>query len=103
MIEMTAEARRIFRRALGVGVFGRVVFIDDEPEQLGGLARLRLVPRLKLLARQLDQLGYELIECLDAEGSPVGLGQRSPSPWLHYVARPVTHPETGPHLQGDTG
>ena len=54
-------------------------------------------------ARQLDQLGYELIECLDAEGSPVGLGQRSPSPWLHYVARPVTHPETGPHLQGDTG
>jgi SAM-dependent methyltransferase len=39
--------------------------------------------------RQLAQLGYELVECLDADGSPVGQGQGSPSPWLHYVARPA--------------
>ena len=40
-------------------------------------------------ARQLAELGYALIECLDADGHPVPAGERSASPWLHYVARPA--------------
>lgn len=38
-------------------------------------------------ARQLDEAGYELVECLDADGRPVGPGEPHPDPWLHYVAR----------------
>jgi SAM-dependent methyltransferase len=38
-------------------------------------------------ARQLDESGYELVECLDADGRPVGPGEPHPDPWLHYVAR----------------
>jgi len=38
--------------------------------------------------RQLAEAGFELIECLDAEGRPVGAGDSGASPWLHYVARP---------------
>ena len=38
-------------------------------------------------ARQLRETGYELLECLDADGRPVGVGERHPDPWLHYVAR----------------
>ena len=38
-------------------------------------------------ARQLRETGYELLECLDADGRPVGAGGRHPDPWLHYVAR----------------
>ena len=38
-------------------------------------------------ARQLRETGYELLECLDADGRPVGPGQPHPDPWLHYVAR----------------
>ncbi len=40
-------------------------------------------------ARQLAELGYALIECLDADGHPVPAGERSSSPWLHYIARPA--------------
>jgi hypothetical protein len=40
-------------------------------------------------AAQLQRLGYELLECLDAEGRVVPAGARAAgSPWLHYVARP---------------
>jgi SAM-dependent methyltransferase len=38
-------------------------------------------------ARQLRETGYELLECLDADGRPVGPGEPHPDPWLHYVAR----------------
>jgi SAM-dependent methyltransferase len=38
-------------------------------------------------ARQLQETGYELLECLDADGQPVGAGEPNPDPWLHYVAR----------------
>jgi SAM-dependent methyltransferase len=37
--------------------------------------------------RQLHETGYELIECLDADGRTVGPGEPNPDPWLHYVAR----------------
>jgi SAM-dependent methyltransferase len=37
--------------------------------------------------RQLRETGYELVECLDADGCPVGPGKPHPDPWLHYVAR----------------
>lgn len=43
-------------------------------------------------ARQLAELGYELLECLDVEGDPVDSGARSSAPWLHYVARPSSGP-----------
>jgi SAM-dependent methyltransferase len=39
--------------------------------------------------RQLTALGYELLECLDPDGFPVGAGQPGGGPWLHYVARSV--------------
>ena len=38
--------------------------------------------------QQLDELGYDLLECLDVDGRPVGRGQVSQDPWLHYIARP---------------
>jgi SAM-dependent methyltransferase len=38
-------------------------------------------------ARQLHETGYELLECLDADGRTVGPGEPHPDPWLHYVAR----------------
>jgi hypothetical protein len=37
--------------------------------------------------RQLRETGYELVECLDADGRQVGHGEPHPDPWLHYVAR----------------
>jgi SAM-dependent methyltransferase len=43
--------------------------------------------RLEDQARQLAELGYELVECLDSEGRVLGPGADSPAPWLHYVAR----------------
>lgn len=39
--------------------------------------------------RQLADVGYELIECLDVDGSRVDTGRTGGGPWLHYVARPV--------------
>jgi SAM-dependent methyltransferase len=41
-------------------------------------------------ARQLRDTGYELVECLDADGRLVGRGEPNPDPWLHYVARSAT-------------
>jgi SAM-dependent methyltransferase len=38
-------------------------------------------------ARQLAQIGYELVECLDLEGRSVSEGQPGEGPELHYVAR----------------
>ena len=55
------ELRQVLGRALGVGVLGRLVAVDDEPEQLGGLAGVGLVVGLELLAGQLDQLGDERV------------------------------------------
>ena len=37
--------------------------------------------------RQLRELGFELVECLDADGRPVPAGAIGYGPWLHYVAR----------------
>jgi SAM-dependent methyltransferase len=37
--------------------------------------------------RQLSELGYELVECLDVDGNQVPAGAASQSPWLHYIAR----------------
>ena len=36
--------------------------------------------------RQLRDCGYELLECLDADGMAVETGAKSRAPWLHYVA-----------------
>jgi len=40
-------------------------------------------------ARQLSELGYELVECRDLEGLVVAAGQRTLTTELHYVARPA--------------
>jgi SAM-dependent methyltransferase len=37
--------------------------------------------------RQLAEQGFELLECLDADSREVHPGEKSASPWLHYVAR----------------
>lgn len=37
--------------------------------------------------RQLAEAGYELLECLDADGRFVAPGEQHPDPWLHYVSR----------------
>jgi SAM-dependent methyltransferase len=39
--------------------------------------------------RQLAELGFELLECLDLEGRRVEPGQEGMGPELHYIARPV--------------
>jgi SAM-dependent methyltransferase len=39
--------------------------------------------------RQLGEVGFVLLECLDAEGRLVTEGGDGDSPWLHYVARPA--------------
>jgi SAM-dependent methyltransferase len=38
-------------------------------------------------ARQLDELGYELVECLDPEGHTVAPAEPGDGAWLYYVAR----------------
>ncbi len=38
--------------------------------------------------RQLAEVGFEVLECLDAEGGGVKPGEAGHGPWLHYVARP---------------
>jgi SAM-dependent methyltransferase len=37
--------------------------------------------------RQLAEQGFALVECLDADSRQVHPGEKSGSPWLHYVAR----------------
>jgi hypothetical protein len=37
--------------------------------------------------RQLSELGYELVECLDVDGRPVEKGARGIGSSLHYVAQ----------------
>ncbi len=50
--------------------------------------------------RQLAELGYELLECLDPDGVPVGSGDSGRGPWLHYVARAVELPGADPAHHG---
>jgi hypothetical protein len=38
--------------------------------------------------RQLRETGYELVECIDADGLTVRAGEPGRGPWLYYVARP---------------
>jgi SAM-dependent methyltransferase len=44
-------------------------------------------------ARQLEELGYELVECLDPDGRPVAAGEAGQGAWLFYVARSATTSE----------
>lgn len=37
--------------------------------------------------RQLQEFGFDLVECLDVEGRPVAKGDTGRGPWLHYIAR----------------
>jgi hypothetical protein len=39
--------------------------------------------------RQLNELGYELLECVDTDGRVVPPGGSGPVDYLHYVARPT--------------
>jgi SAM-dependent methyltransferase len=40
--------------------------------------------------RQLAELGYELVACLDTDGRPVAEGEPGKGSSLHYIARPAT-------------
>src|SRR5581483_567018 len=40
--------------------------------------------------RQLNELGYQLLEVLDADGREVAHGHPGIAPWLHYAARPAS-------------
>src|SRR5690349_6091715 len=50
IVQMAGEAGVETRRTFGVGVFDRVVLVEDKAEQFGGVAGLRLVGRFELLA-----------------------------------------------------
>ncbi len=39
--------------------------------------------------KQLNELGFELLECIDTEGAVVPPGASGPTDYLHYVARPI--------------
>jgi hypothetical protein len=39
--------------------------------------------------RQLNELGFELLECIDADGRDVPPGASGPTDYLNYVARPI--------------
>ena len=45
--------------------------------------------------RQLADHGFTLLECLDADSRAVAPGEKSTSPWLHYVARKTGRSEPG--------
>lgn len=51
--------------------------------------------------RQLADQGFELLECLDADGHQVHSGEQSAGPWLHYIARKTSgdppHARDDPH------
>ena len=65
---------------------GDHAIINDEAHDYG---LLHYYIRRDDQARQLSELGYELIECLDVDGRVVQAGGRSLAPWLHYIARPA--------------
>jgi SAM-dependent methyltransferase len=106
-----AEARRRAGRMLDVSPYRLVRTIASLPTRRRNQRRLRPLelhtPEYALIndplhdysqlfyyvnrdnqARQLAETGYELVQCLDLDGHVVPAGARSPSPELHYVARP---------------
>jgi SAM-dependent methyltransferase len=60
--------------------------LNDEAHEFG---LLHYYIRRDDQERQLEELGYELLECLDADGRDVPRGEPGVAPWLHYVARPT--------------
>lgn len=42
--------------------------------------------------RQLAEVGFDLVECLDVDGNAVGPGGSGPTDCLYYVARPAERP-----------
>lgn len=60
--------------------------LNDEAHEFG---LLHYYIRRDDQERQLRELGYELLECLDADGRAVPPGSPGVAPWLHYVARPA--------------
>jgi SAM-dependent methyltransferase len=78
--------RRRNRRRLGPleQHHGTYAILNDVAENYGVL---HYYIRRDDQERQLRELGYELIECLDLEGERVAPGQASASSELHFVAR----------------
>lgn len=51
--------------------------------------------------RQLAERGFSLLACLDADARVVAPGEKSASPWLHYVARKTGQSGSGGHDDPD--
>jgi SAM-dependent methyltransferase len=82
-----AAVRRRNRRALGPRAYegpGYAVINDDAQDY----ALLHYYVRRDDQAAQLEAHGWELLECVDLAGRPVGRGEVSRSPDLHDVATP---------------
>lgn len=74
------------RRRLRVAVrnAGRYAIVNDDAHEY---ALLHYYIGRDEQARQLTELGLELMLCVDADGTLVAAGERVLAPWLHYVAR----------------
>jgi SAM-dependent methyltransferase len=60
------------------------ILVDGE----GNGAALHYYVRRDDQQRQLEEAGFDLVECFDAEGWAVPAGRDGAGPWLTYVARP---------------
>lgn len=60
--------------------------IINDSSQNHGLLQYHVVHEYQLA--QLEDLGYEVLECLDLDGRTIQPGERPRTPHLHYVARP---------------
>lgn len=65
---------------------GDYAIINDFPHNY---SLLHYYIRSDAQERQLRELGFELIECLGADGKAVAAGESGPTDSLHYVARPA--------------
>jgi hypothetical protein len=59
--------------------------VNDHPHHYGFL---HYYIRRDDQERQLEQLGFELLECVASDGTPVEPGGTGPTDSLYYVARP---------------
>ncbi len=80
--------RRNWRRALALQSFAddHAILVDEAHDY----TILHYYVGRDAQERQLLELGFELLECLDLDGQPVGTSEQASShPELHYVARRV--------------
>jgi len=97
VMSLVRRARNRRRLARGVRRAERYAILNDEAHEH---ALLHYYISRDEQARQLTELGLELILCLDANGSVVPDGESGRAPWLHYVARNTAPVGTGATAKG---